>query len=210
MAMSVGQTWRASIACYMAPQLGLNIRHFVVSAQIGSGLSEQAFCDALSSQLAVYYIPLIAASARYWGIKLQEITTPLPLPFSSVEGQGNGTVPGDPIPSQVAGVISVYSKLSGRTGRGRVYVPFPGKTDSTPTIPPTPVDDYVSRLNGLGQRLTGLYNVAAAGNGWSIQWCLFRKGLTPVTTFLYSYVSRQLWGNQRRRGNYGRPNVPPW
>jgi hypothetical protein len=31
-----------------------------------------------------------------------------------------------------------------------------------------------------------------------------------VTTFLYSYVSRQLWGNQRRRGNYGRPNVPPW
>jgi hypothetical protein len=150
---------------------------------------------------------VIYNGAQFYARGLRKIR-PVPLTletFSFLEA-GAGTAGTDPMPSQVAGVISRKSGFAGRRYRGRVYVPFPSEQDNDAFGRPTA--NYQSRLAAFAQLLPGITTINVGGGQIQLQGTVVSRKFNLDTPILTT-VARQFWGTQRRRGDFGRTNPPP-
>lgn len=172
--------------------------------------------DSLDGVIGPLFINLMSTQSEHVGADIQDVTgaPPFLLPAATVVGAGAGAVAGGQLPGQVCGVISLLTDTSGRQFRGRMYVPFPAQADCTAVNPTTPIAGYVTRLTLLSAAFVGQETLAGIAGGsvtfsWAIKHGLPKVGPVPLPSPITNARSNKLWGTQRRRGNYGRPNSVP-
>ncbi|MCJ7620356.1 MAG: hypothetical protein MUP64_09090, partial [Anaerolineae bacterium] len=127
-------------------QIGLNIFHYQVTAAGGTDVLSrvtqalEAFVTPFSTSLKA----LMSSSAEFRGYQVRRLNAPASVWFQDATGAGVGTVAGDMLPRQVAGLLSKRVITPGRRKGGRMYIPFPGEGDNDATSLPSAA--YVARL----------------------------------------------------------------
>lgn len=188
-------------------QVAYNVRHYRVSSLGGQGTTLQEIIDALDVKFHADYKALLSIDATYLGMDARRVWSDTTSPRFSNANQGSGDVTGDPLPTQTAGLISLRTDLPGGSGRGRMYVPFPGELDNDASGKPT--TSYTGRLADLGDALTDDVIVNVGADSTTLQPVVFDRQLAGWNA-ITGRVVRAKWATQRRRGSFGRPNVPPF
>jgi len=205
----IGDVLEYRIVTLLGDQVGLNVRHLKVTQLIGLPTTQQTV-DALEPILSTPIKPLMSAQAEFRGIDLRVLLpTPSTVVFNNSDA-GFGTVAGEDLPKQVAGVLSLRTDTPGRSGRGRMYVSFPSEIDSE--SPGRPIAGYVIRLTTLGVSIKAPLIVDdLIGNSLVAEAAVLQGGQLPpnATKLITSAIARPFWGTQRRRGDFGAKNVPP-
>lgn len=195
------------VYCQAAEQLAINILHFHVLPPGTGPITDKEIAAHLDANLVAFYIAIMAPTASYIGLTVQVVggSTPKPYVVSNVH-TAVGTVAGDLMPRQTAGLVTKLTNGIGRSNRGRIYLPFPGEADNQSTGIPTA--GYVARMTNLTNYLTSAITAVGAGGNAKLQ-IILRHRLTGLYTDMNGVRNNQKWGTQRRRGSYGRPNTLP-
>lgn len=204
--MPAGDIYQVRIECGFGTQASENIRHWRVSAVVTPEATPLQIATIMNLTFAPHYKALLSSSATYRGVGVRRIF-PLPLTVETVVSSqaGPGLVTGDPLPKQTSGVITLRTGFAGRKFRGRVYVPFPGESDNTGSG--FPGGGYLNALIALAPDFQTEFTVVN-GAGSSVLVPIIWHRRTMTFDAITSTVHRLIWGTQRRRGDYGRPNPP--
>lgn len=202
--MAVGDILQVTFLCRFGDQVGLNVRHYRVSAQTLNPPTFQATADALSTIFGPLYRDCLSDKAVYGLTRVQKIRpTPPTLPIESAIGFGAGNRPGDPLPKQVSGLISLRTMFAGRAFRGRAYIPFPDEQANDATAVPTP--GYIIAITALGSAMIMSRTVVEGANSWTLDPIIFNR-VSGGFTVLLAHQERTVWATQRRRGSFGASN----
>jgi hypothetical protein len=196
--------------CTDGQQTSITTLYFIAGAPAGTGASYNDCALIVDTALGPKLKGLICAGAAYKGTGVKS-TIPNPLAETYWPGAaGVGTAGAVGLPKQTAGVLSIYDGFSGRTHRGRLYFPFPATTDNVdPGRPSGPAaGSYQDRMGSFASTAMGVLTAGAAPNTTTLRWGIFHKS-TRAATAVVNTVVRAVWGTQRKRGDYGRPNASP-
>lgn len=194
------------VACYVNNQVGLNTFYFVLANAVGTNTLEN-FAGALDSIIAASYKPVLANTASYYGSSVQRIFPAPTQPVFTVANTGVGTGGADLSPMQASALITRFTAVAGRTGRGRVYIPF------LPTAAYTAVGglqgSFVTLINVIGTALLAPNTITTSfADTIDTNPQIVRQHVTWTT--VTSYLTRTKIATQKRRGQYGRANSLPW
>lgn len=190
-------------------QVGINVFHWGVDSNVGTGATFQTAINTLEAAMAAAYKACISTSARYQGAGLRRVSPSVPTAeFVSVATAGMGTGGANFLPKQISGILTKRTTLAGRRGRGRVYVPFPyaaaNDTDGTPLAAYMTALGTLATAFALPNRVVGV-----GGNTTSLSPVVYQRG-PKLTNVITSITTNDKWASQRRRGDYGRANIPPF
>lgn len=206
----------AKFFCMTSDQLGLSVCHFNVGPVVVGNVPPQAIADRLANYSAVLFQNLMPASAQFYGTGVKDISqTPPPVSTFSAMGRGAGLQPGILLPTQTSGLITWRTPFAGRKYRGRMYVPFPwvaadAGANDLPSIA------YMFNLNALATALTTPIVVSSGPNNLTLNLAVYHRpkvgppAVPQSADNVTSYTTLQLWATQRRRGDHGRKNLPPF
>jgi len=196
------------IAMFHTDQAGLNIRHYRVSNSQGAGVTDQEVVDALDLLYEFDYKASLSSAATYRGVSVQKFlpAPPLQAVFSTVSA-GIGGLVGDPLPKQVAGLVTLRTQFAGRKFRGRMYIPFP--SESVNEVDTQPSAAYIASIAAIGTNMIAQQSIGLAPDTADVTPVLFHR-LGGTTDDLTSRVASPLWATQRRRGDFGRKNILPF
>lgn len=218
----LGNVYKTRFFCYDSnlTQVCINTVYLQVAVSPGIGtMSEQSMCDAVSLAFSAYYVDYLTITAVYYGCSMQLVnpvpaTEPIPL-FSRV-GTHAGAVAGNPLPLQVSGVITIKTAFAGRHYRGRIYPGFLPASYSDATGAALPV--MVTNMTLLANALQSTIAYTSGANIVNL-FAVLRSAVqvlvppAPKTVFyspITSALPVQRFATQRRRGQYGRINSPPF
>lgn len=205
--MDLGDKIEVRFFCQQEEQGSVNVRHYDIVGKAGNGVTQEAIADAMGAKFADALKDLMTPLADYRGCGVRRIS-PLPLTIEALSAadSGVGTVAGDPLPGQVSGIITLTTLFAGKRFRGRFYAPFPGEADNTTNGRPSTA--YVTRLAILMNLLDD--NVIVT-SGADSNTCMpvVRSRKFGLWTQVIECFARTRWATQRRRGNYGSPNISP-
>jgi hypothetical protein len=194
---TTGDIWRTVAVCETDSENGLNVRHWKVTFVTGDPNLDLAF-SAMSQDLAALYAPCLADRADYHGLLYSRIR---PLPANDQRGTRAGatagTVEESILPTQTCGIATLKTGIAGRAYRGRIYIPFPPVTFSTPEGNPTGA--YKTLINAVAQYYCTAHTYTVTGGSITLQGVLYHKVDSSVT-FLNNWDARSYFATQRRRG----------
>lgn len=188
-------------------QLGLNVMHYLAGAPTGPVTLGQA-AVTLDGIIKAAYKAWLGNPAQYRGVGFTKIW---PLPRTIEENTnasaGNGTGGANLAAQQASGLIQFRTGLAGHKGRGRIYPPFP----------PTAIQDADGNLTAggatlvtaIGTAIGGGFTATGGGNNVGLTLCVYNRA-THAATPITSFIVRQKFATQRRRGQYGRTNILPF
>lgn len=206
--MTVGDILQIRFACICFSQNGINVLHAKVVATGGTGTDEQGMANSLDAFYAPLYKALLVNSATYWGAEVRKLLpAPGSQPFNAVTNRGIGTAGANALPGQTAGLSQLRTAAGGRTGRGRIFVPFPSVTDNQAGGNPTA--GYKTRLGGLTSTFLSTFTGGVAPNTNDIVFGLFNRKTLAFTVLTNQFPTSQWW-SQRRREFGRKPDLPPW
>lgn len=175
----------------------------------GSSLASADVLVDLDTAMSSLFIDAISNQATYYGSQLyyQTPVGPAPRPDATTGNQNIGINVSPLLPTQVCGLVSLYSNDLGKSGQGRVYVPFPyqGAQD----VNGSPDAGYMAGLANFAVILTTPRGIASGGAVGTFVPVLYVPGGPPPKR-LISGIPRDAWATQRRRGDYGRLNANPF
>jgi hypothetical protein len=207
--MAIGDVYRCVLVTRNATQEGITTHYFIVLTSSAPGILQADVAKGIDSTLNAAMKALMYNGATYDGASAQKVVPPLGLlPSIWAASAGPGTAGATALPTQTAGVITWQSVFAGRGNRGRSYIPFPASADDTGDG--TPTAGYVTRLLAYKTALLAGFTVTdglATETLGPIVW--HKKTGLPGPT-IFSARANARWGTQRRRGGYGRVNVPPF
>lgn len=93
-----------------------------------SDVDLQAGADALAASIVANYKPLLSNSVTYAGVTARGLRDSADVYVSNVVGIGIGGLGANIAAAQAAYCVTRYSALTGRSARGRVYLPSPATT----------------------------------------------------------------------------------
>lgn len=213
----VGNIYRTRVAFQLGSQVSLNYYDHRVIASSAADATVQMLADAISADAATALKGPVTSAATFLGLGTRRIFTspPFGLEYICTLNTGLGGGGANPLPSQVTGLISVYSANPGRSGRGRRYIPFPSTTAQTaPAEKPNAA--YVVSLDQIvGHMFTQKVLTLAGARTVTILPQLSRRfgqgaNATFVSVAIDRALSRSSWATQRRRGDYGKQNLSPF
>jgi hypothetical protein len=202
--ITLGHIIALKISSWYNNQLGLNVLHFRCAASTGGGMTETEVALAMEPVVTAVLLPLLAVPSQYLGLSVKDLSN-VPATASGVSGTlaGNGLGGAVALPTQVSGLITLRTPLSGRRGRGRCYIPFPAVTDNAAGDIPTGA--YVTKLQNFATAVfTPQALVGGVGTASFIPVVKPATGLAVID--IIATQARTSWATQRRRGNYGRTN----
>lgn len=208
----IGDIIEVVSVCKTTDQIGLNVFHYRVDGVgVADPLSKIVDClEGVGVTYSANLLACISSSAEFRGYRVRRLNAPFSIFFDDTRGAGPGTVAGDMLPRQVAGLISKRVLVPGRRKGGRYYCPFPGEGDNAATAVPTA--GYKTRLDALAVSIgstltTGLTFIASP----VVQQITYVGGvmILGATRNYAQAVANDKWATQRRRGSYGRTNVSP-
>jgi len=211
-AVQNGDYFDVTHICRMGDQVAENTFLYSIGSVIGTGVLDQSCIDQAATIVGAHLKACLNTNAEYRGA-VGHLQTGLNLyqrVFSTVN-QGAGPIAGDPLPKQVCGVITRRGEFAGRHHQGRVYVPFPSETHNE-AVAGRPTIAYQGLLGSYAGDLYTALNVVVGGSSAILTpYYKFTSG-DPPNTFAFPYVSsqtRDYWGTQRRRGDFGPRNISP-
>jgi len=202
-------------------QIGINTVRFEIRVATDPGLilESRDLCGEISNEAAPLYKALLDSSAKYAGCSMQDFPGRQTIADWSKNGAGNGTVVGTDVPTQASGLLSLRTNLAKRSGRGRLYIPFPSiascDADSLPnTAYVEALDDLGSWIQGPLALSVGPDNIPVVLYGEIVNVPKKRKIDDPPTPpQVFKVIEKTFgvkkWATQRRRGSYGRKNDLP-
>lgn len=191
------------------PQLAINRHYLRIQAIEGVERTLSQIPNDLFTSLAPLYASIMPTAASIAGVGCRRVwpgpeTTEL---FSTFPAMA-GSIAGDPLATQTAGVITWRTPLAGRANRGRSYIPFPAEPHNDTTGLPT--NGYTQGLNDLGNTIApALVSPIALPNRHTYVKVIYRAATPATSPGITSHFARTKWGTQRRRGSYGQPNISP-
>lgn len=204
--MALGDVWQIRYISRFGEQLGMNIRQYLVTLNLGGGsVGAPEVAGQMQAAFVTAYRSLLNENADYVGTGAQKIR-PLPPAMEAIVGTAPptaGIVTGDAVPKQSSGLISLRTALAGRRFRGRVYVPFPGEGENSAIAEPEAV--YLSKLQALAIIFLSNISVTTGSTTETLSPVIFHRD-TGTTDRITSAIVRSGWATQRRRGTFGRPN----
>jgi len=206
--LTIGDVIQLRVGCYQTPQAGLNILHYKVVAITPPAPTLAEFVTTVDTSVHPLYKELLNSQSEYIGVGARILLPTPSAETSTTLNRGVGLRLGDPMPSQVAGIITKLTDLPGRANRGRMYVPFP--SEESGDLDGTPVAQYVTDLTTLAASLLAPWVVTGGGGGDADLDPVVFHELTGLTTPITGNKPRDKWATQRRRGAYGATNDVPF
>lgn len=190
----------------LGDQTAVMVRHYRISGTGPAGTDVQ-LATAIGTGTPTFIKDVTAATATYRGLSVQSISPgPKTQAVFNTAGSGPGTVAGETLPPQTAGVITLRTQFAGRQFRGRAYSPFPGESDNSAGGGLTVAAS--ARLQALADQLTAIFDFGTnAGEAIATPVVYSRKFGTSET--IEAGIARPGWGTQRRRGFFGQQNISP-
>lgn len=191
--------------CNNLIQNGINVLGYQVGITTVAGVTDQDAATAISGVAAPLYKAYLSTQNRYAGVKAQVIRPVLQPAVISTNANGNGTQATDPLPPQVAFLLSPRTAVAGRKGRGRVYLPFwnEGQSDS----PGSPNAGAIALATAWSNGLFATLSVTVGGSTITLKPVIVSRTL-PITQIpVTSVVIRTAWATQRRRSLITKPDV---
>lgn len=159
----------------------------------------------MDAQLAPLYKAYLPAACSYRGTRLQILDgNPPPIAVKSTGNAGAGLVAQDPLPSQASGLVTKLTNTSGRTGRGRLYLPFwPEGTNDASGFPSAAAQVQMDNIAAV--TLTP-WAVVIGAVTVTVQPVLLNRALL-TTIDITSWTPRGRWATQRRRSEINRADT---
>lgn len=186
-------------------QNGINVLHYKVSGVPVPGVTDSDAAAALSTQAAPLYKAYLPTGTRYEGVRLQIVRPGLFPAAVSVAGAGVGLIAQDRLPSQVAFLLSLRTGVAGRSGRGRVYLPFWPETYNSSTGRPEAV--AVTAATNWSNAMIANLTVTVGAFSCVLSPVIMSKVGALATPIVTTVLIRQEWATQRRRSQINRPDV---
>lgn len=206
--ITTGQTLRFETFVQFGDQVAQNVLYYVCTAHSGVGCPSQIMLDGMLDAYNLRMKALMSASATIRGGKLSSpLDNPQPNPELQTKTQA-GTVSGEPLPRQTAGLMKFQTDLAGASYRGRLYTPFPSETDNDTDA--TPIAGWTSRLTALYDEMKGFFlaDDENPDNDSTIALAIYSRTKNE-TTLVTKCIPLDAWATIRRRGTFGRSNISP-
>jgi len=212
MAFFSGQILRVTWYAAMHDFRAAICRTYRVTGVQNGGPAPLVLSGQLWSDYAAVLLPLMNQSSEMLGVYIEQYPPPItPLEIGGVGPGAFGTGSLDPMPPQVAGLLRVRNSGPVPRRGGRVYMFFPGLSDTTDQARPTA--DYLTRLQAYGSQL--LLPTTGQDLGPSppfpVRTVTIRACMLPSTggapNFLALTEPQDRWSSQRRRSVV--PYFPP-
>jgi len=197
------------ICCYTPTQIALNVLHYLCLAVSAAPPDYAMVAAAFDTLMAANYKNIIGSSASYRGVTAKRLTSIQSIPYPAIGGAGPGTS-GTMCPTQAAGVITIRTRFGGSGYRGRIFVPFIGSVYLTPGGgPTTTLQTLMANIAvAMGPQITVS---GGAGSSCILQQVIRKRGgIMTADPQVIGYTVQPKFGTQRRRGQYGQPNVLPF
>lgn len=208
--MPIGDIYRVRAVMQKGQQIAFNVHHYRADGVLGTEATNTEIATQISAAWHTEYKAVMDNSATYYGVDCQRVR-PLPptFPGFSTADQGLGSIAlSDLLPKQVSGIISWVTQFAGPGFRGRTYVAFPSEVDNDDDGAPQP--GYVTRLVALGGKIRLPPLITGVGGGQiTLGHGVYRRVLQAFNPSIFG-LARPRWATQRRRGDYGRINAPPF
>jgi len=206
--MAVNDIVQIRLLTSLPPQIAFNLLYFKILTISGTPTLENQSGN-LATQIIPAYKQLISQSAVFRGIGVSRLTPNPTSEFPDVSQAGVGGSASDTLPSQTTGVLKYVDGGRGASHRGRIYLPFPTETFSDALGIPT--NPYLANITTFAAILFAGITTVNGINGAGWQWVMRHRKPVPNTySAVSNYFAVQKWARQKRRGMYGKPNVPPW
>jgi len=191
--------------CWDGQQNGVNVVHYICSDLVVGNVTDQNVADTLSTEAAIGYKDYLNVADEYAGVAAQ-VRFPLVQPtVKSVVSAGAGSDISDKLPSSVALLLSTRTAMAGRSGRGRMFLPFWSGSYNAANGKPNAA--AITEGNDMAAILFGTHVVTNAGSSITLKPVIFSKdGLGPITP-ITSVLVRTEWSHQTRRSDLGRPDL---
>lgn len=195
-----------SVFCQAGDQTSVNVFNYMVQSVVDPGPSLNDAAARFSDLVVTQYAGCMSPQAQYLGVKASVITSgPPPMPGFKVEHTA-GTMTGDLLPRAVSGLIQWQTDYSGKSYRGRTFVPFPSEAGSTSAGEPSTV--YQTAVDDLASAIITMADISPGLGSANVYLVLWSRQLNEFTKIQTASVPLR-WGTQHRRGDYGRIFVPP-
>jgi hypothetical protein len=200
--------------CATIDQIGLNVIHWRTAVVANGGVTLAELAERIDADVAAVYRNWIGSTATYRGVGARNLTGDLTIEYHAVTRQGPGLV-GGILPGQVSGLIALQTLSAGRHFRGRIYPPFPNGSSANSAgemIPGAVLNlEAIAAAYGIGKTISvGIRQSVFA-------MCILHRStlarpIPPAsrTTDVSNTVTRSRWATQRRRGDFGETNIPPF
>lgn len=210
---TIGSYIEVTSVCQADDQVGMNVFHYRITANpLGNKISQAiASLEGFTTPFSTAMKACISDDAEFRGYLVRMFNPAGGLIYSDPTGAGVGTGGAGLLPRQVTGLLSKKVSTPGRRKGGRVYVPFPSQTAETADGLGSLA--YTTALGVLAICMQSAL-VDSAGDPFG-EPVVAVKLSNPIATTITNYRTIDLFkvsgllATQRRRGSYGRTNVPP-
>jgi hypothetical protein len=205
---NINDVYQIRFVAFLQNQLGVITPKYQALTKTGTGATDAQIASGFATSIATSFKAMLNTSASFRGVGAKKIfPAPPGVEASDISFQGVGTGGTNVVPMQCAGLISWYTGVGTRKGRGRSYVPFPAQTDLA--TDGSFIAAYQTRLSTLTTNLGATITCGLAGNQNTFKICLFNVP-TSVATLVTNSVFHTQVATQRRRGFFGRQNTTPF
>jgi hypothetical protein len=187
-------------------QAGLVVLHYVVSQVQGVMPSWSVIAHQMSLTFADLFKQVLSIQAGWQGVGVKEIH---PAPSTIIwdnTATGVGTVGTIHAPRQLCGLIRKYVAGAFKGNRGRSYIPFPPSDFTADGLYVTA--GYLATLQAIATAMDGQVFPGDGVNSATLTPCLWSRKNRIVRVLISTRAEKGI-ATQRRRGDYGRTNVPP-
>jgi len=207
---TTGDIMRVTMAWeYPNGQFLENVFHYMCGSA-GTGDSRMALCNNINSGYATHLAPVTSSVVKYYGSRCSVIKAALPFNPVFTISNSPGNSPDPPAPSQVRMLTTWLTDFSGPAYRGRTYHHTPPTTAISANGEPTAA--AITQYANFGTFM--LTPVVSGGSTWSIGVLHYEKRTTVSQPIGFTQIKTKItgtrWATQRRGGDYGKPNLPPW
>jgi len=189
-------------------QVSVNVRHYR-SQSIGGdpAATDEQFATMLDVKFSPLYKQAMSQSATYLGLSVQILTPQLRPAVINNTGRGTGAKVGEPAVSQAAGLIKLTTNSAGRSGRGRVYIPFFAEGDTLLTGAFSA--GYVLDLAQLGNAFDDVVVLGLLPNQLELDPVILKRA-DMSTKRITGYLPRLYPATQRRRSQINKGDAAPF
>lgn len=185
----------------------VNVRNYRVSAVAGTGADILSIAAALDTNLVDELLAILPTVHTYLGSVTRRVGLNKTQGFVYEENSAAGLAAGDPLPSQVAGLIKIRASEGPPRVRGRFYVPSGVESHNDSSGRPT--EGWVDLATDIGDKLTLPVTAGGGGNTATLVPILYNRTANTYAA-VDGHTVRTFWATQKRRSEINRGDGFPF
>lgn len=174
------------------------VRHYDVNEVIAGLTDCNLIAPELSDVMGESFRANMSIQSNYRGCRVRRIQPNPTDVYTSVADAGAGDIDADPLPTQVAGLISWRTGFAGRSKRGRSYIPFPTEDGNSSGAFPTVGQKAL--LNNIAVNLSTSVDIVGGGGTYRLFPIVYSRKL-DARFEITSFIIRDQWATQRKRSS---------